>query len=170
MSHDTSNEPTVNAFGDPRSWHKSAGWEDQLQRVERWYERARAATSEGLSSGISEHGWDDIYAFFINAYHVGDWLIADDVIEKPRWDSFVESSPDLSLCRDLCNGAKHRRLRKHSTVDLSPWTRREFVPPKGERWSVCVYPARELRLLDDVLGQVLQQLQLIRNSGLPFTR
>jgi hypothetical protein len=128
------------------------------------------AIEAGFSAGISLEGWDDIYAFFINAYHVGDWMIADGFIEESHWDSYVKSTPDLALCRDFCNGVKHRQLRKYSDDDRSLWTCREFVPPNGERWSVRVEPERSFWLLDEVVDRVVQHLHDLRDGRARLAR
>jgi hypothetical protein len=143
---------------DPRSWHKGQGWEDQLRRAQRWHRRATAAIGNARAGGMSDDDWDDIYAFFMNAYHVGDWMIADGACTRTDWYNLVKDHFELSLCRDLCNGVKHRRLTGKPAVDASPWTLREYVPP-GERWHLLVGEPRRFHLLEDVVDGVIARLE-----------
>jgi len=74
---------------------------------------------------------DAVLTFFQNAWHLKDWIRNDPTIPKPVADaivSLVEVSPELLVCADLCNGAKHlRRTRSRLGADLSRFDM-EFAP------------------------------------------
>lgn len=151
----------------PFSWHKGRGWESQFDRVTRWHERAAAVLKSGESHTLSEGDWDVIYAFFMNAYHMGDWMIADRVITRDQWSWFIRENFELGLCRDLCNGLKHRRLTHPSTVDPAPWTRREYVPPPlatggqgGERWYVQAGEEKDFYPFEELIDKIMWLLRV----------
>ena len=51
------------------SYHRSAGWKGQLERVKRWHTRVKEAARNG-----SDDLEDFAYAFFQNAFHLRDWI------------------------------------------------------------------------------------------------
>ena len=82
---------------------------DQLYRVNRWY-RCFQQINEGNQKGASFEGqYDEVLAFFMNCYHLKDWIKND--ISDENFNSVVESyinqNDCLKLCADICNGAKH---------------------------------------------------------------
>ena len=102
-------------------------WEDQLQRMERYYRRCEAI-NEGATIGNVEDDNDTIYSFFIHCYHLRDWLnrdpafrdnaikaqpCSDPPIEGQPCTSpqcvtcYLEKDPALKLCQEICNGIKH---------------------------------------------------------------
>lgn len=84
-------------------------WRDQWSRTERWFARFREQTVGQTDGPSSEDCQDEVYAFFQSAYHLKDWLkhsgapVAD-------VEAFINGSPELCICADLCNGSKHLRL------------------------------------------------------------
>jgi hypothetical protein len=57
---------------------------------------------------------DDLYAFFINCYHLKDWVKNDPEIStevKGDIENFIANSEELSICADICNGSKHLKLK-----------------------------------------------------------
>jgi hypothetical protein len=59
-------------------------------------------------------------AFFQNCYHLKDWLWNDPASRPHMGDieQFIDNSPNMCLCADLCNGSKHLRLKslRHTNV------------------------------------------------------
>lgn len=145
---------------DPRGWHRARGWPDQLERAKRWHMRAIDALDVAASGAMTPTGRDDIYAFFINAFHVGDWMRTDGAIAEVEWNAYVSDNFELGLCRDLCNGFKHRRLTKLPSVDPSPWLRRESVPP-GERWHVIAGDDKRVYQLRDIIDRTMQCVDIL---------
>ena len=82
---------------------------DQLNRVIRWYRRFQQI-NEGIQKGASFEGqYDDMLAFFMNCYHLKDWIkndISDDSLNTVVED-YINQNDCLKLCADICNGAKH---------------------------------------------------------------
>ena len=130
----------------------------QFFRTERWLGRIEAIyNGTYVPVGNSDDLLDHIVAFFLNCYHVKDWLKSgpewhDDVapkLKKMAIEQFVTESPALCICADLCNGNKHFQLDKaprsggvpafhrvHSRVEITAEgplkTNRYYVPnPTG---------------------------------------
>lgn len=98
-------------------------WKDQYRRVLRWRKRLDAAKpTDDLSAAILETYQDFAHAFFINCYHLRDWLIGAG-ISKGTVDVFVGGNPCLVACRGICNRAKHF----HLTKILEPERYREYL-------------------------------------------
>jgi len=67
--------------------------------------------------------YDDMLAFFMNCFHLKDWIIQDFYVEeghpnhskfcdiKKEVEQFIWDKECLRLCADICNGAKHYRLK-----------------------------------------------------------
>ena len=56
----------------------------------------------------------------MNCHHLKDWLINDSAFGATKADveGFINSSPELQLCADICNAHKHLILKnRHSTED-----------------------------------------------------
>jgi hypothetical protein len=84
----------------PWTWHKSAGWRGQWQRIHRWHSR--------ITKAHELHDAEDfLYAFFQNAYHFRDWLISDNAVAKAMADQLFATCIELRLCGDICNSTKH---------------------------------------------------------------
>ncbi len=90
-------------------------WSDQWDRVRLGLDRVEAV-SEGRPEPEGTAGASyDVFAFFINCYHLMDWIEND--AELPRSVSrkarpYVRASNDLKTCADLANRSKHSALRK----------------------------------------------------------
>src|SRR4051812_10588113 len=82
--------------------------------MKRWYSRF-AETDAGRShdAASSDFHTDEIYAFFLNCYHLKDWIRQDGTVPavvQNAVESHVNSSRSLRLCADICNSLKHCRL------------------------------------------------------------
>lgn len=86
----------------------------QWQRVIRWYGRFKDISERKHISQVSLHDEDDVFAFFMNCYHLKDWIKNDPSANQMRGrvEGFVNKSTSLSICADLCNGLKHLTLDK----------------------------------------------------------
>ncbi|PKL64952.1 MAG: hypothetical protein CVV32_05195 [Methanomicrobiales archaeon HGW-Methanomicrobiales-3] len=83
---------------------------DQYQRVKRWFERFKAI-NEGSTKDIDiQQQYDDVLAFFMNCYHLKDWLIKEDEFST-EWrktvEQYISINECLQLCADIANGTKH---------------------------------------------------------------
>ena len=104
-------------------------WEEQLRRVNRYYARFEAinrirydVSHYKANDEVSEYETDDVYSFFVNCYHLVEWLGEDVKYRrcKGRNPCQLTSCPEcwvnrheaLGISRDLCNRVKHVRLDK----------------------------------------------------------
>lgn len=89
-------------------------FEEQWERVKRWYNIFHEITFGSPRYESTDYYQDVVYAFFINCYHLRDWIIKDKTVElkdkKQKVDNFIRSTTCLRICRDLCNGTKHLEL------------------------------------------------------------
>jgi hypothetical protein len=106
---------------------------DQWERVIRWHERLtpfRTAFPE--QEPARSYALDDVWAFFMNCYHLRDWLIRAGVKSQKEVDSFIDQSQAMRLCRDVANGVKHYKLnpRKPTTTNAN-WTTMTYYTYTG---------------------------------------
>jgi hypothetical protein len=87
----------------PWSWHKRPGYGGQLERLERWYVRARQAKEMSEAE-------DYLYAFFQCCHHLREWL-PEREFPKQIVSEFLAAHIELQVCRDLANLTKHRELK-----------------------------------------------------------
>jgi hypothetical protein len=103
--------------------HLGTTGRDQWDRVLRWHHRlARIRAVLPRSGPEKRYALDDIFAFFMNCYHLADWIAQDG--EKPRHEveAFIDQSEPMRLCRDVCNGLKHYRLDPGRRSENPNWT------------------------------------------------
>jgi len=89
---------------------------------------------------------DDVFAFFMNCYHLRDWLINSGFKPEAEVDAYLRADPNLALCRDVCTGLKHFHADPKRALVDSSWStatisvasnlpmRREPIP--GEHWVI----------------------------------
>lgn len=49
-------------------------FEEQYERVKRWYQRVEAITFGMAHNKNTDFLQDEVFAFFINCYHLKDWI------------------------------------------------------------------------------------------------
>jgi hypothetical protein len=118
-------------------------WQNQWARVLRWYDRFSRIERGVENYSPSDFSDDEMWAFFINCYHMKDWLTNDPAsgLTSRAVEDFVAKPPNLSLCGDLANGSKHAvltraRVDPHTTLksrkfrfDMHAGQREENPPP-----------------------------------------
>lgn len=87
-------------------------YEEQYERVKRWYRRFEEINQGTENYRTSEDCRDAVYAFFINCYHLKDWIKKDKSLalnepEQKKVEAWVEKETALNTCGDVCNGLKH---------------------------------------------------------------
>lgn len=103
----------------PWSWHKSLGYRGQLERLERWYVRARQAKEV--------HEIEDyLYAFFQGCHHLREWL-PEQEFPPQAVSQFLAAHIELQVCRDLANLTKHRELGRPPATSAEPSIARVYV-------------------------------------------
>lgn len=107
---------------------------EQLHRAQRYLDRMREIY-EGCPHKYKhvEYYEDDVISFFINCYHLLDWLIINNPsgYTKEDLNDFLNSHLELKICADLCNGKKHCQLNR---------TRSGEQPSmNGKNWMILTY-------------------------------
>jgi hypothetical protein len=91
----------------------NTGYIEQFKRVERSYQRLIEINIGKLDDYGSDFLFDDFLNFFMNCYHLKDWIKNDSTLSssiKSSVETFINSSKYLSICGDIANGAKHLTL------------------------------------------------------------
>ena len=80
--------------------------------MKRWYKRFKEINNGQIHDKSSEFYEDEIYAFFMNCYHLKDWIKNDPAAASVanKVEGYINNNPELSLCTDICNGLKHFHL------------------------------------------------------------
>jgi hypothetical protein len=87
---------------------------DQYRRMMRSYERFASIDRGRVYDPSSENYSDEVFAFFLNCYHLKDWIKNDKgarVIAHTDVEGLINSSYPLKLCADICNSHKHLKLK-----------------------------------------------------------
>ena len=91
---------------------------EQWERVKRWHQKVKELDNAEVDLE-DNYCLDIVYAFFINCFHLRDW-IKNSVpsLENDVMDLFKKSTaPEcFKLCADICNGSKHLELN-HPKID-----------------------------------------------------
>lgn len=96
-----------------------SGWREQYDRMQRGLTLLRSV-AEGEVYASSDEARDALFHFYQDAYHLKDWVKNDDSVKTADdVERFINGTPDLQLCADLCNGTKHLSLNRSHTGDLS---------------------------------------------------
>jgi len=93
---------------------------EQWERSKRWYERFKE-TYRGRKHEMSDEYYkDEVYAFFLNCYHLRDWLIEGGTVPAKEVDKFINNCNELKLCADICNASKHLVLNRSLRSGTQP--------------------------------------------------
>ena len=90
-----------------------SNYESQLERIKRYYKRFKNINNGRPHTDSTDYYMDDIFSFFINCYHLKDWLINDPSYtkrKKSEIEKYITKTESLSICADICNGLKHLKL------------------------------------------------------------
>lgn len=113
------------------------GWSEQWERVQIGLNRIERIYAGGVDS--SAEARYDMHSFFLNAYHLKDWL-ADPLakVAKREVERLVKDSTELSICADLANRMKHFALTsKHPKIDNNTDVASQSVNVDVGRGVVC---------------------------------
>lgn len=91
--------------------------QDVLAKVRRELALLEGAAASQDKQRIS----DALYNFSVTAYHVKDWLREHPGASFSTADveDWVQKHDSLSICRDVCNASKHRKIKKYKPVTAS---------------------------------------------------
>ncbi len=113
------------------SAHRHKGWKGQYDRMIRWSQRFQRAVSKDFghrSVEIDSHEYfDTLFSCLQNIFFLKDWLLNDSEISSSELNHFINSNPEMGLCRDICNGTKHFEIN-HPSVDAEFSIIREYDP------------------------------------------
>lgn len=96
---------------------------EQFERVKRWYQRF-----EEIDRGIKfdrdpDFYQDEVMAFFLNCYHLKDWIKNDSHISpsvRSKVEDYINNTYPLKLCADIANGIKHLKLESPPRTGQQP--------------------------------------------------
>lgn len=104
-------------------------------------EREKARAQEALDSQLFPDLADALYNFSVSAFHIKDWLINQNGIDKDKVHNFLNEVPILQACRDICNSKKHFKITRYEPGEVqigSTITEISAIIP-GEDGSIDVY-------------------------------
>ncbi len=96
----------------------SPQWREQYARMLRWRVRLSETRNANESDADYELRFGDIvHAFFIDCYHLRDWLVMDSGLHSDKQmvvtiKKLAGDSVWLRRCRDICDGSKHLVVKK----------------------------------------------------------
>jgi len=110
-----------------------------MDRIRRWQERVIHAANSG-----SPDLEDFVFAFFQNCHHLQEWLLKTSNVDRKDIDALLVSTPQLRVCRDICNGTKHLTLN-NASVDADFSIGREYDPssPHGYRLFIIAHGTKD---------------------------
>jgi len=112
-------------------------FEEQFERVKRWYERFQKIDQGKPHRTHLDYYQDDVYAFFLNCYHLRDWIKHDDKLParaRRNVDAFINSRDCLKICRDICIAVKHLKMKSKPLSGRVPkWRSRKIHLVLGGR-------------------------------------
>jgi len=96
---------------------------EQLERVKRWYQRFQEINQGRGFERNPDFYQDVVMAFFLNCYHLKDWIKNDGQIPpaiRSKVEDFINNTYDLKLCADIANGIKHLKLESLPRTGQQP--------------------------------------------------
>ncbi|EPU0491514.1 hypothetical protein ACVUA2_003495, partial [Vibrio cholerae] len=109
--------------------------EYQLARVIYQY-RKLPVIREGVYPQFGGNLEFELYGFFEVCYHLKDWIKEDERYSTmDNVEKYIDSTPSLRICADLCNRLKHRRknnrIRSQKAPGIFQISSTVSVGPKG---------------------------------------
>lgn len=113
----------------------SHDWLSQYWRMRRWAGRAKIALNKKVPS---EEELDDVYAFFVIAFSLKEWLVKSERVSVENLDKNIKNFKYWKICRDIANGVKHMELRAPSYENGFTIWKSNQEDNKSEYWFVLV--------------------------------
>jgi len=104
---------------------KDSCWVEQFERVHRWHKKVKQIRRNQAST--TEDDLDILFAFFLNCYHLYDWLKHSKVLAVEVLNKFFRQNEMMKICHDICVGSKHLKINQ-PLVDSDYRIAREYVP------------------------------------------
>jgi hypothetical protein len=90
---------------------------EQLARIKRWKSRIDDFRFSNSPDIEISNQLDFIYAFFINCYHLKDFLEYSKLVSDKVISKFVEKNIEMQICRYICFESKHCSITQaHSGI------------------------------------------------------
>lgn len=95
---------------------------EQLERVRRWYQQFQEISQGRLHDRSSDFYQDIVYSYFMNCYHLKDWIKNDPASGSlaAKVEGRISATPEMALCADICNGLKHLVLKNKPRSGQNP--------------------------------------------------
>ncbi len=107
----------------------AAAYLEQYDRMRRWYDRFVTLDQGRPHDMPSDNYLDEIYAFFMNCYHLKDWIKQDSTVAatvQQAVEPHINSNRPLRLCADICNSLKHLRLTSNRSGESPAFGKKQF--------------------------------------------
>ena len=78
---------------------------------------------------LSDNYEDDVYNFFVNCYHLKDWIKNDKAVAEPvqnAVESYIDLNRALTICGDICNARKHLLGKRKRKSGSPPYEHPDF--------------------------------------------
>ncbi len=89
--------------------------------------RELAKLQKAIDNSDEREIGDCVFNFFITNYHIKDWLIQSDNIDKKTVEKYIKNSEWLRICEDLCNSGKHFKIDRGEPQRCKSLRRSAFV-------------------------------------------
>lgn len=110
----------------------------QYERMMRWAQRFKEISSEDEYKSEKTLAYFDImFACFQNIFFLKDWLSETSIITKRELNLFINSTKEIGICRDICNGSKHYKI-SNASVDNEFGIIRNY-DPFHKVWGISKY-------------------------------
>lgn len=109
-------------------------YHEQYDRVKRWYVRIEAIDQGRTHVLASDNYLDEIYAFFLNCYHLKDWIKSDGTVPtkvQQAVEGYLSANRSLRLCADICNSLKHLHLTSKRSGESPAFGKKQFAVTLG---------------------------------------
>ena len=104
-------------------------YREQYERLRRWYAKLAKLHGGREHDVASDNYVDEIYAFFMNCYHLKDWIRKDAAVPAAVRDAvedYIDANRALRLCADICNSLKHVTLTKPRSGESPSFGRKRY--------------------------------------------
>jgi hypothetical protein len=125
-------------------------WRLKWQQLEARLPRVSGPRTEQRSTAAIHSATQDLFEFFVSAYHLKDAVIADKVVSKQAVEDAINHSPTLALLADLANLDKHRKLTKPPRSGGVPVVAKVSDISAGPGWQLVVSICHKGAMVDGV--------------------
>jgi len=130
---------------------------EQFRRVKRYLARIE-------KKGATDDDIDDLYSFFLHAWHLIDWASNDPTVSR-TYDQIMADIPDsIHRCQDIANRTKHLALTRppRSTPTVLRGIRLfAGIDRPHETWFSIEFPDRSQRDALDLAREVVRDWETV---------